>query len=43
MNGRSYVMRYVIILWLFGTSKSCAFEKTSKSCLIDLTLQVKLN
>ena len=42
MNGKSYVMRYIIILPLFDAPKRYIFKKISKRCSIDSTLQVDL-
>ena len=35
VNGRSHMMRHVIILRLFGTPKSYIFRETLKGCAID--------
>ena len=38
VNKRNHAMGHVITLWTFGTSKSYAFGKITKRCLIDSTL-----
>ena len=43
MNKRSYMICHIITLQWFGTTKSCAFGKTIKRCLIDSTAWVWLS
>ena len=43
MNDKSYVIRYMSTLQIFGTPKSCIFSKILKRYLINSTLQVELS
>ena len=43
MNKKSYVMRHVMILWLFGALQKLQFRETLKKCLIDSIPQVELS
>ena len=41
MNRKSHVSGHVIVLRIFGASKSCVFGATSTRCSIDSTPQVE--
>ena len=43
VNRRSHVIRYVLTLQIFGTSRSCAFGKTVKMSSINSTPQIELS
>ena len=35
VDGKSHIMRHVMIPWFLNTPKNYAFEETLKMCLID--------